>query len=401
MREAARESLLNIDETAPLLMSFENLALLSDEAEAQRRRVSAGTNTAEDEAAVLLRLDRLLELMQRVGEEDDWLAIAKAGDFRVVRAVFNHWSANCPPSVRLVVCRNLVLFFKLVPDAVLRVACGPGGFSFAGDDGGGSDGGGAEPVESEKSIVFVLEQMLDGLKEAKAMEGDELREMREEAVTVWMILAESMFAEWQRCGIAEEELPHRALVSIMFDVLEGTDDFAYKATASAIIAANSHFGDRGANVVMMTLKTHKNKALLAEAMLGQLNDLGYPNADTPSLRGKLRSLLQALEDVFVLPETADFFYVNDLNVLIDVVLRELTNLPMSDELTCNYLQVLKQLLLNSQWFARGDRYRREDICAALESMHEAATEDETGEANAEALELIDDLFEECYAILVE
>ena len=68
---------------------------------------------------------------------------------------------------------------------------------------------------------------------------------------------------------------------------------------------------------------------------------------------------------------------------------------------CNYLSVLKQLLLNSQWFARGDRYRREDICAALESMHETGKEDETGEANAEALELIDDLFEECYAILVE
>ena len=80
-------------------------------------------------------------------------------------------------------------------------------------------------------------------------------------------------------------------------------------------------------------QTHKNKALLAEAMLEQLNELGYPNADTPTLRSRLRSLLQALEDVFVLPETADFFYVNDLNVLIDVVLRELTNLPMTDELT--------------------------------------------------------------------
>ena len=262
--------------------------------------------------------------MQRVGEEEDWFAIARAGDYRVVRAVFNHWSAKCPPSVRLVVCRNLVLFFKLDPDAVLRVACGPGGF----------DGGdGSSSFSSEKSINFVLEQMLDGLKEAKAMDSEELSEMREEAVTVWMILAESMFAEWQRCGIAEEELPHRSLISMMFDLLEGADDFAYKATASAIIAANSHFGDRGANVVMMELKTHKNKALLAEAMLGQLNDLGYPNADSPSLRGKLRCLLQALEDIFVLPETADFFYVNDLNVLIDVVLRELTNLPMSDELT--------------------------------------------------------------------
>ena len=59
---------------------------------------------------------------------------------------------------------------------------------------------------------------------------------------------------------------------------------------------------------------------------------------------------QVCLDIFTEGEsTLSFFYTNDQHVLVDIILRETTDLPAPDEMRCTYLQLLHQVLLHSDW----------------------------------------------------
>jgi hypothetical protein len=81
-------------------------------------------------------------------------------------------------------------------------------------------------------------------------------------------------------------------------------------------------------------------------------------------------ILKLLYLIFTTPTTTEYFYTNDLHVLLDVVLRNLLDLPADDDADRNdgagahaspmralrhtYLRVLHPLLANSQHFAPAD-----------------------------------------------
>ncbi|OCK81324.1 hypothetical protein K432DRAFT_425046 [Lepidopterella palustris CBS 459.81] len=68
--------------------------------------------------------------------------------------------------------------------------------------------------------------------------------------------------------------------------------------------------------------------------------------------------------LFQSPSTAEYFYTNDLHVLVDVIIRNLLDLPSEDAaaaaLRHTYLRVLHPILANSQ-ISRPPHYKRDDI----------------------------------------
>jgi hypothetical protein len=79
-------------------------------------------------------------------------------------------------------------------------------------------------------------------------------------------------------------------------------------------------------------------------------------------------ILKVLYLVFGNPTTAEYFYTNDLHVLIDVILRNLIDLP-SDSPAANalrhtYLRVLHPILSNSQ-ISKPPHYKREEVLRLL------------------------------------
>lgn len=75
-------------------------------------------------------------------------------------------------------------------------------------------------------------------------------------------------------------------------------------------------------------------------------------------------ILKALYLIFGNPSTAEYFYTNDLHVLVDVILRNLLDLP-SDSPAANalrhtYLRVLHPILAHSQ-VSKPPHYKRDDI----------------------------------------
>ena len=82
-------------------------------------------------------------------------------------------------------------------------------------------------------------------------------------------------------------------------------------------------------------------------------------------------ILKALYLLFGHPHTAEYFYTNDLHVLVDVVLRNLLDLPADGPATTalrhTYLRVLHNMLAHSQ-IARPPHYKRHDILRILASL---------------------------------
>ena len=82
-------------------------------------------------------------------------------------------------------------------------------------------------------------------------------------------------------------------------------------------------------------------------------------------------ILKALYLIFGNSQTAEYFYTNDLHVLVDVILRNLIDLP-SDSPAANalrhtYLRVLHPILMHSQ-ISKPPHYKREDIHRLLQLL---------------------------------
>jgi hypothetical protein len=79
-------------------------------------------------------------------------------------------------------------------------------------------------------------------------------------------------------------------------------------------------------------------------------------------------ILKALYLVFGNIQTAEYFYTNDLHVLVDVILRNLIDLPSdspaTNALRHTYLRVLHPILTNSQ-ISKPPYYKKDDILRLL------------------------------------
>ena len=79
-------------------------------------------------------------------------------------------------------------------------------------------------------------------------------------------------------------------------------------------------------------------------------------------------ILKVLYLLFGNPSTAEYFYTNDLHVLVDVILRNLIDLPhdssAANALRHTYLRVLYPILTHSQ-ISKPPHYKREEILRLL------------------------------------
>ena len=86
--------------------------------------------------------------------------------------------------------------------------------------------------------------------------------------------------------------------------------------------------------------------------------------------------------------------MNDLNVLVDIILREATNLPPDSGVRANFVEVVHLILLNTEWGLNG-KYRRAELLNMLESFIDMG-ERGVGRATIVATEM---LFGECLNLL--
>ena len=80
-------------------------------------------------------------------------------------------------------------------------------------------------------------------------------------------------------------------------------------------------------------------------------------------------ILKVLYLLFTTKATYEYFYTNDLRVLVDVMLRNLLDLPFSAKaLRHTYLRVLHPLLAHTQLSNHENHYKREEILKVLHML---------------------------------
>ncbi|CAO3566378.1 unnamed protein product [Mortierella alpina] len=172
-------------------------------------------------------------------------------------------------------------------------------------------------------------------------------------------------------ALADEDFLHY-LLDLVERTRDDTDEQLNYGTIKLLLAFNEQYMLNSAacraasnytpsNLLLATLSDRPGASCtFGENLIFMLN-----RAEDTALQMLILKLLYLL---FVSPKHSlnEFFYTNDLHVLVDVVLRELRNLPEEEEsLRHAYLRVMGPLLTNTQLRNEQAIYKRAEILRCL------------------------------------
>lgn len=119
----------------------------------------------------------------------------------------------------------------------------------------------------------------------------------------------------------------------------------------------------GENIIL--LLNRESKQPLLSPISSHKNPNIFPFAGETSLQLLILKILYLL---FTTPQTYEYFYTNDLRVLVDVIIRNLLDLPLSaSPLRHTYLRVLYPLLAHTQ-LQQAPHYKRDELRRLLALM---------------------------------
>ncbi|XP_045931745.1 NCK-interacting protein with SH3 domain-like isoform X1 [Micropterus dolomieu] len=152
-----------------------------------------------------------------------------------------------------------------------------------------------------------------------------------------------------------------------------------------LLAFNLHHTAPSSNVIMQELKK-KNVKILSEKVLLLLNRGDDPVCMFKHAPPAPHSVLKFLQDVFANQETADIFYRTDMMVMIDIAVRQISDLSPGDKLRMEYLSLMHSIMRSTDYLEH--QHRLPDLQGALQMIlreEEDPGEDE-GSATAKQMD---------------
>ena len=86
--------------------------------------------------------------------------------------------------------------------------------------------------------------------------------------------------------------------------------------------------------------------------------------------------VQLFGDILADETASVLVYLNDFKVLIDLVIRECTDLPQDDRTRLHYLLLLERVF-DSQLYLQAQMYRKRELLNVLESLLDAGAEEDS------------------------
>ena len=113
-----------------------------------------------------------------------------------------------------------------------------------------------------------------------------------------------------------------------------------------------------------TVQRPEFSQFLSEAILHLLVEEHYPDIEEETLEQLLRMTQTLLDN----SATPDFFLTNDLKVLVDIAILELTDLPPEHLARMGYLHMLRGVISKPAWARDAYKHRVEDAIKVLEDI---------------------------------
>uniref|UniRef100_A0A182LZL3 SH3 domain-containing protein n=1 Tax=Anopheles culicifacies TaxID=139723 RepID=A0A182LZL3_9DIPT len=126
-----------------------------------------------------------------------------------------------------------------------------------------------------------------------------------------------------------------------------------------ILSFNLQFDNFAENVVLEAMEQFKTAKTFTEKILLLINREEDPVHTLKHTPMNINPVLKMLVDLFSRPETAAIFYTNDNKVLIDILVRQLSDLSAGEPIRKWYLELCRKILRNTNYPEH--QHRKQDL----------------------------------------
>ncbi|KAI9916330.1 hypothetical protein PsorP6_017971 [Peronosclerospora sorghi] len=153
-----------------------------------------------------------------------------------------------------------------------------------------------------------------------------------------------------------------------------TEVFAALTMCLALFHAHEKQGGRSILVGEMLREMKEGREHLSGALLHVINSCGYPCPTERVLH--LWNVLELFGDILADEVATALVYLNDFKLLVDLVIRECTDLPLEDVTRFQYVKLLERSL-ESPLYLQAQRYRKKEVLRLLESLLKTGVEEDS------------------------
>ncbi|XP_002009465.3 NCK-interacting protein with SH3 domain isoform X2 [Drosophila mojavensis] len=148
--------------------------------------------------------------------------------------------------------------------------------------------------------------------------------------------------------------------SFLLEIVEGNNpEQLVDMVIALILAFNQQFGDHTVNVIIEAMQNLPTAKVFTEKLLLLLNREDDPTRLLKHHNEHMNTVLRMFIDIFSHTDTAGMFYTNDIKVLIDIVVRQLSDLDAGSATRPCYLELCRRILRNTNY--QDHQHRKHDL----------------------------------------
>ncbi|KAH8275721.1 hypothetical protein KR044_005936 [Drosophila immigrans] len=148
--------------------------------------------------------------------------------------------------------------------------------------------------------------------------------------------------------------------SFLLEIVEGNNpEVLVDMVIALILAFNQQFSEHAVNVIIEAMQNLPTAKVFTEKLLLLLNREDDPTRLLKHHNEHMNTVLRMFIDIFSHPDTAGMFYTNDIKVLIDIVVRQLSDLDAGNVLRPCYLELCRRILRNTNY--QEHQHRKHDL----------------------------------------
>ncbi|KAF6038926.1 nckipsd [Bugula neritina] len=171
-------------------------------------------------------------------------------------------------------------------------------------------------------------------------------------------------------------------VNFLLDKIEHCENLRLSdVCVELLLAFNLHFEEPDSNVILAELAKCSEATVLTQNFLKLFNKGEDPIQIFPD-DAKMNCVLKFASDLYSLKSTATLLYTNDMKVLIDIIIREITDRSENDAARTEYLSLMHLIMQNSDY--KEHQHRKGDLVSALNQI-EFAEESTSSDAQMTAV----------------
>ncbi|XP_033109564.1 NCK-interacting protein with SH3 domain-like [Anneissia japonica] len=188
------------------------------------------------------------------------------------------------------------------------------------------------------------------------------------ALVLTMLLSQGESVPYTHYDQLNVEFVKYLLSSIENPPINDEDEQIPDLFVNVILAFNLQFPIPAENPVMKAFSESPNVKYFTEKFMLLVNREADPIAMFDHEPKPQNSMVKFLADIFSSTHTSNIFYTNDMRVLIDIIIRQLTDLCSGDKNRTEYISLVHSILQVTSYSEH--RHRRDDLEKCFRSIAE-------------------------------